>query len=147
MRFRQKPNKILEGDLTPMIDMTFQLIAFFMLIINFSKVEKSEEIQLPLSELAKPPEEPPEYKIVLNLDSDGSIKLPGGQRIDQIDLVVVHLGGEVKFATRQGVAATDIKVIIRADKSVKTGLVQQLMAKCQENELENFALRVNERLR
>ena len=48
MRFRRKSTQILEGDLTPMIDMTFQLIAFFMLIINFSEVEKSEEINLPL---------------------------------------------------------------------------------------------------
>ena len=59
MKFRRKKTEILEGDLTPMVDMTFQLIAFFMLIINFSEVEKSEEINLPLSELAKPPEEAP----------------------------------------------------------------------------------------
>ena len=146
MRFRQKPKKILEGDLTPMIDMTFQLIAFFMLIINFSKVEKSEEIQLPLSELAKPPEEPPDYKITLNLEEDGSIKLPD-QVIDNLELVKPLLIREINFAARQGVAKPNIKVIIRADKNVKTGLVQQLMAKCQENELENFALRVIEHLR
>ena len=58
MRFKRKTENIFEGDLTPMIDVVFQLIAFFMLIINFSEVVKSEEIQLPLSELAKPPEEP-----------------------------------------------------------------------------------------
>ena len=38
-----------------MIDMTFQLIAFFMLVINFSDVEQDQRVQLPASELAKPP--------------------------------------------------------------------------------------------
>ncbi|MDP6717396.1 MAG: biopolymer transporter ExbD, partial [Pirellulaceae bacterium] len=33
-------NNILEGDLTPMIDMTFQLIAFFMVLINFTQSEQ-----------------------------------------------------------------------------------------------------------
>ena len=52
MRFKPKRHRIMEGDLTPMIDMTFQLIAFFMLIINVSTVEKAKEIDLPLRELA-----------------------------------------------------------------------------------------------
>ena len=50
MKFKKKRNtEILEGDLTPMIDMTFQLIAFFMLLINFSEVDRAEEIVLPKS--------------------------------------------------------------------------------------------------
>ncbi len=146
MRFRRKHDPILEGDLTPMIDMTFQLIAFFMLIINFSKVEKSEEIQLPLSDLAKPPEEPPPYKIVLNLEEDGSVK-HAGQTINRIELLNPILKREIDIALRENIPTSDIHVIIRADKNVKTGLVQELMAKCQENDLETFALRVNERLR
>jgi len=28
-----------EGDMTPMIDMTFQLIAFFMVLLNFSEAD------------------------------------------------------------------------------------------------------------
>ncbi len=146
MRFRSKTEKILEGDLTPMIDMTFQLIAFFMLIINFSETEKSEEIQLPLSRIAKPPEEPPPYKIILNLQKDGSVKTLG-QTFDNIEFIKRVLVREIGFAAREKVSKSDIYVIIRADKDVETGLVQQLMAKCQEHELETFALRVNERLR
>ena len=50
MKFNKaKTSEILEGDLTPMIDMTFQLIAFFMLLINFSEVDRAEEISLPTS--------------------------------------------------------------------------------------------------
>ena len=37
-RNRAKP--VEEGDLTPMIDMTFQLIAFFMVLINKSRIRE-----------------------------------------------------------------------------------------------------------
>ena len=56
MRIKKPDSGIAEGDLTPMIDMTFQLIAFFMVLINFSQAEQNDKIELPLSELAKPPE-------------------------------------------------------------------------------------------
>ena len=55
MRIRKKAEGIHEGDLTPMIDMTFQLIAFFMVLVNFTQTEQNQRIQLPQSELAKPP--------------------------------------------------------------------------------------------
>ena len=37
--------------MTPMIDVTFQLIAFFMFVLNFSEVDQDQRINLPLSEL------------------------------------------------------------------------------------------------
>ena len=83
MRFRKKKEtKIMEGDLTPMIDVTFQLIAFFMLLINFSEVDRAEEIMLPSSVLAKPPETRPDYQIILNLNPDRSTPNPlrGGRK-------------------------------------------------------------------
>ena len=146
MKIEKARTKILEGDLTPMIDMTFLLIAFFMLLINFSEIEKSEEIDLPDSVLARPPENPPEYQIVLNLDKDGAV-IFAKQRVNEIDLIHVLLDQEIGVATREGVSKGNINVIIRADRDVKTGLVQDLMAKCQESDLELFSLRVNERLR
>ena len=68
---------ILEGDLTPMIDCTFQLIAFFMLLINFSEVDRAEEIMLPSSVMAVPPEVRPDYQIILNLEPGGKVKFEG----------------------------------------------------------------------
>ena len=42
-----------EGDMTSMIDMTFQLIAFFMILINFADAEANQDIKLPASQLAE----------------------------------------------------------------------------------------------
>jgi biopolymer transport protein ExbD len=146
MRFKKQTEGIFEGDLTPMIDMTFQLIAFFMLIMNFSEVEKSAEIQLPLSAIVKPPETPPAYKIILNVEENGLIKfssLPPAK----LEAFRPVLLSEIGAASRIGVPPEKISVIIRADKSVKTGLIQDLMDACKRENMETFSLRVVERLR
>ena len=44
--------------MTPMIDMAFQLIAFFMFAISFSQNEQDERVLLPDSVLAKPANQP-----------------------------------------------------------------------------------------
>jgi biopolymer transport protein ExbD len=146
MKFKNKKNtEILEGDLTPMIDMTFQLIAFFMLLINFSKVDRAEEIVLPKSVLAAPPEERPKYQMILNLDPDGSVVF-AGQRIDQISVMTPILQQEINNAARseESVPPAEIAVIIRAHEDTPTGLVQELIAKCQTVEMETFKLRVKD---
>ena len=67
MRFKKHSNQTDEADLTPMIDMTFQLIAFFMVLINFTEAEASDKIKLPDSDLARPPETVPEFRIMLSV--------------------------------------------------------------------------------
>ncbi len=144
MKFKKKQKvEVLEGDLTPMIDMTFQLIAFFMLLINFSKVDRAEDILLPKSVLAVPPEERPDYQIILNLQPDGSVVF-AGQPIPEISTMDPIFRQEVNNASRENVAVSDIAVIIRSHEKTATGVVQELIARCQKNELENFKLRVKD---
>ena len=145
MKFAKANTKILEGDLTPMIDMTFQLIAFFMLLISFSEVDRAEEIMLPTSVMAIPPEERPDYQIILNLEPGGSIKFQG-QRIDNIDSLRPILTQEKNNAVREKVNnPADIAVVIRSHEDTPTGLVQKLIVKCQEEQLESFSLRVKDK--
>ena len=145
MKFKKKKStEIMEGDLTPMIDMTFQLIAFFMLLINFSEVDRAEEITLPKSVLATPPTERPDYQVILNLDPDSSVVFAGNEY--QISTMNPVLKQEINNASRsrERVPAKDIAVIIRAHEDTPTGVVQQLIAKCQEEEMENFKFRVKD---
>lgn len=146
MRYKNKKStEILEGDLTPMIDMTFQLIAFFMLLINFSEVDRAEEIVLPKSVLATPPTERPDYQIILNLDPDASVVF-AGTRYPQISTLGPVLIQEINNAKRGrvSVAAKDIAVIIRAHEDTPTGVVQELIAKCQKEAMEDFKFRVKD---
>ena len=135
----------MEADLTPMIDVTFQLIAFFMFLINFSEIDRAEEILLPSSQLAKPPAEPPEFQILMNLEPGGMVKFEG-QAIEKIELMTPIFRQEIAAAQRESVAAEDISVIIRSHEDTPTGLVQELISVCQESELQSFSLRVKEEL-
>ncbi len=141
MRIKKRLGKLQEGDMTPMIDMVFQLIAFFMVLVNFSKAEQAEEIKLPSSELAKPAEDPIVSPITLQVTKDGTVLL-GGERVDLAGLRR-KLQLEVAVLKSQDKRASDATIIIRADGSTKTGIVQEVIALCQEEGIgfEKFALR------
>ncbi|MFN5757185.1 MAG: ExbD/TolR family protein [Planctomycetia bacterium] len=128
-----------EIDMTPMIDMTFQLITFFMFVMNFSEAEQDDRIQLPLSQLAKPVEGALESPITLQLTDRGSVIYAGelvavsdiGTYLEREKTVMLDAGKEPSAAT----------VIVRADGRSKTGEVQEIVRKCQEKGFERFALR------
>ena len=128
--------------MTPMIDMTFQLIAFFMVLLNFADTEQNERIRLPSSELAKPPETAFESPVVLQLTKNDTV-LFGGDEIPISGLSrPLSLERQVIEAKKRNPA--DATVIIRADADAKTGTVQNVIKVCQENKFEKFALRVKQ---
>lgn len=55
MKFKPANVSVPEIDMTPMIDIVFQLITFFMVITNFDQNEADERVTLPRDQLAKPP--------------------------------------------------------------------------------------------
>src|SRR6187397_2831539 len=77
MKISARGPEMVEIDMTPMIDMTFQLIAFFMVLINFSDDNNNQTIKLPASELARPAEGPPDDPIVLQMNNVGQILITG----------------------------------------------------------------------
>ena len=142
MKIKKPDSRIVEGDLTPMIDMTFQLIAFFMVLINFTQSEQNERIQLPDSELAKPPDAPLKFPITLHLTKDGTVII-GGQDVSIAGLSP-YLSREAEVLRIRGESTASATVIIRGHKEAKTGKVQDLIRVCQSNSFEKFALRAKE---
>jgi biopolymer transport protein ExbD len=142
MRIRPRgPRGIYEGDFTPMIDMAFQLIAFFMLVMNFSDVEQDQRVTLPASELARPPAAPYEQPLTIHLTKDGRF-LYAGRDMTELGQLRSALLQETQIITRHTTKKlSDVTVIIRADENAKTGLVQEVIQACQELEFEKFALR------
>jgi biopolymer transport protein ExbD len=144
MRFRSgKSGEILEGDLTPMIDMTFQLIAFFMVLINFSQSEQDQRILLPDSVLAKPPERQLQYPITVHLTKEGNV-VYGGQELANMNRLRPYLVNERSVLEGRDTPLSDATIIIRADRQAQAGVVQKLIQLCQEEQFEKFALRAKE---
>lgn len=135
-------SSIMEMDMTPMIDMTFQLLAFFMIIINFSESDQNEAVKLPKSTLAKPPDRPLDFPITLHVTTDGNVIYGPDQMT--IQALPTILRRERSLAESEGRKVSDANIIIRADKKAKTGKVQELIKVCQENKFERFVLRAME---
>src|SRR5688572_31665758 len=77
MKINARGPEFVAIDYTPMIDMTFQLIAFFMILINFSDAEQDQRVQLPTSSLARPPEAAATTPITIQMVSGGQIVMSG----------------------------------------------------------------------
>ena len=131
-----------EGDLTPMIDMVFQLVAFFMVLINFSQVDQDQVIKLPYSDLVKPPEEARENILTLQIKEDGNVIL-GGETI-KMEGLERKLRQEIAVIRNEKRKPADTIIIIRADGKSKHGKVQDLIEICQQVQFQHFALRATQ---
>jgi biopolymer transport protein ExbD len=132
-----------ELDMTPMIDMTFQLVAFFMILINFEAAEQDARVVLPSSVLAKPPEAPFETPITIQMTRDGE-PIMGAEKYANRAALKPKLENEKYVIQSQGKSVGAATIIIRAHKDCKTGDVQDLIKVCQESQFERFTLRASE---
>jgi biopolymer transport protein ExbD len=132
-----------KGDMTPMIDMTFQLIAFFMVLVNFSEADTHEKVHLPASELAKPPDAPMDHPITIQLTDEGDI-IFFGQAVsvsNLAQLLVIEREAIQRHPNRSMEKAT---VVIRADAGTPQGRVLEVIEACQNAGFIKFALRARQ---
>lgn len=142
---KPRPQDKVEADMTPMIDMTFQLIAFFMVLINFSEADQNQVIKLPQSELAKAPEAPLANPITLHVMRNGNVIMgTDTARAPDLKDLTMLLKREKAGQTSVGKDWKNANIIIRADKEAKTGRVQEVVGVAQNESFENFVLRAKE---
>ena len=129
-------------EMTPMIDMTFQLIAFFMVVVNFSQADQNQRIRLPLSELAKPPDAPLEVPITLQVTRESTV-IFGAMEVKIPDLAR-ELLREKQVLEAGGASSQNATIVIRGDRAAKTGEVQEVMEICQKTGFIKFVLRARQ---
>jgi biopolymer transport protein ExbD len=125
--------------MTPMIDVTFQLITFFMFTLNFSEAEQDQRVQLPTSQVAKPAENSDIEPLTLQLMNDGRV-IYNGEAVALAALrdYLINEKDVMRAAGKEPSAAT---VVVRADGRSRTGDVQQIIRSCQEEGFTTFTLR------
>lgn len=140
-RGKQSPTEV---DLTPMIDMTFNLIAFFMLLINFSQSEQNDRVTLPVSELARPAEIPEEHQVVVHITNANTIEVSGN--IVNLDALRSHLSETLSLLQIKGKTPADAYIVLRGHETIPGGQVQEVIKRFQELGFERFALRAKEQI-
>jgi biopolymer transport protein ExbD len=135
-----------EPNLTPILDMVFQLITFFMLVINFKSAELDLSVKLPVVGSARPVETHGQRSLlVLNIDSDGNVRTT--RTIKDID-AYIRSEAQVSMMSNRMTAA-DLEaggelpttIVIRADRSTPFRMLNRVIKACQENGFRRFALK------
>ncbi len=154
MKMRKIEMEVTEPEMTPVIDIVFQLLMFFMIAISFENTKADERIKLPKDTLAKPPVIKPEHELVLTF---GYPRHASGERRQSrpevfyneryVDVyeILPDLEQEKRVIERVHGhhVINDVTVLIKADSEIPMGLVQELIRKCQEAGFSKFSLRTS----
>ena len=119
---------------TPMIDVAFNLLIFFMLSATFMQEEQELEVQLPRVSAAAPLSEAPR-EIVVNVLEDGAVVVDG--KPTTTEMLLVQMRAAVKDYPDQAVAVrghrkTNYEHVVRVYSLVKQAGVKRVVARVME---------------
>jgi biopolymer transport protein ExbD len=135
-----------EPNLTPVLDMVFQLITFFMLVINFKTASMDMSLKLPAVGSARPIEGKGQDLLVLNIDRRGVLRVYGNEVHDIPSYIKNEAQASLLSARRyhpdlQPGDDLPSTVVIRADRETPFRLLYRIVVACQENGFRNFSLK------
>jgi biopolymer transport protein ExbD len=136
-----------EPNMVPILDMVFQLITFFMLVVNFKSADVDTSLALPVVGSARPADTKGQGELlVLNINSQGKLMVRGHEEAD----VEGFIKKEVQLLTFGGqkdLKPEDITVVIRADQSTSFRLLMRVVRACQAQSYRKFDFMVMQKAR
>jgi biopolymer transport protein ExbD len=136
-----------EPNLTPVLDMVFQLITFFILVTNFKSVEMDLSLKLPVVGSARPVETNGQQGLlVLNIDRDGELKIYG-RTIQDVGRFIAteatsrRIVAKIESGQQEFADELPTMVVIRADRATSFKMLNRVIKACQENGFRRFALK------
>ncbi len=119
-------------DLTPMIDVVFLLIIFFMVATSFSEMERNIELELPEVASAAALTAAPKQRVV-SVQAEGHIRLDG----DNVSLT--ELTQRLSAARSE---YPELSVVIRGDGACAFQHVAASLAACKEAHISDLGITV-----
>ena len=152
---KHDPHTDMEMDMTPMIDIVFQLIIFFMLISDMTQKEL-EDLVLPKAQMADPDKpDPKEIRPVVNILSDGSIFVLGEQYYDadapdDYAALKLYLASMARRMDREplnednpaGPQVPANALLVRADQSTPFHHIQKVMELCGLQDIQIWKIQL-----
>jgi biopolymer transport protein ExbD len=140
-----------EPNMTPLLDVVFQLITFFMLVFRISGDNFDQSIRLPVAGSARPAEGPQAEadRLVLNIDAEGRLVWNGetldferaGKQLRQ-QAALVRLNRKVMTGQEPAPGEPLPTVIIfRADRDTEFAALYRYITACQANGFTRFNLK------
>ncbi len=120
--------------MTPMIDVVFLLIIFFLLSSHLAKQESQLELSLPVAASGDDDPQNALPRITINIQEDGTLSLAGRQ-VESLDLQIRLADAVVDFGK-------DVEVRIRCSRLVPYEFVQPVMLACTSSGVWNVTYAV-----
>ena len=117
-------------DLTPMIDMVFNLLLYFMVVSHFANEERTLKVELPTGSMAMPLTAKPK-EVFVNIDQTGRYYI-GARRLDERELARYLRQAAIDNPTNQ-------TVVIRGDKRCPWDFVATAMRLCNEAGIRDYS--------
>jgi len=116
IRRRKRPLDEVSFQITPMIDMTFLLLIFFMVTQKITEQQLNVPVKLPVAISAVAPERT--ERDVINIDGEGNYYI--GDKLATKDDVLAHL--QVKFEDYP-----PLQIYLRADQNTPTKKIREFV--------------------
>ncbi len=120
------PSNLRSGELgvnmTPMIDVVFLLIIFFLVSSHLARQETQLQLPLPTADSGETALEQDRPRVTINVLGDGSLML-AGSRVEPVKL-------QLRLLERMERSGGDLEVRIRGDRDVPYGNVEPIMLAC-----------------
>jgi biopolymer transport protein ExbD len=138
-----------EPNLTPILDMVFQLITFFMLVISFKTAAMDPGIRLPVAGSARPKTSETERDFaVLNIDASGRLRVYG-EACDLEQYLSAEAVALRRATGQQASAATpadlSLAAVIRADRATPFTELNRVLAACKRHGFLSVTFKVLDR--
>lgn len=117
--YRKRPWAALVVDMTPLIDVIFLIIIFFIILINFSQVH-IRNVVLPNASQGYQSDDSNKQKMLITIKSKDEIYLDGTQ------MLLADMGPAI---VRKHPRGSDVTALMRADEEVPYELIKLVMLK------------------
>lgn len=133
--------KPLRFNLTPLIDVVFLLIIFFLVASHFVRNEVREEVALPTAELGDRDLEAAANRLTVTVRQDGKLFIGGEPQSEQ------SISRQITELSTQAAAASAIpEVRIRSDRDAAYVHVRKLIERCAASNVRSIRFAVTQDL-
>jgi biopolymer transport protein ExbD len=131
-----------EPNMTPILDLVFQLITFFMLVSNFKSASVDMSLKLPVVGSARPVDtKGQEDLLILNIDSVGDLKIYGASKDVEVYIAGEAAGVRAAHPELKQDDELPVTVVIRADRATPFRLLNRVIKACQDHGFRKYAMR------
>lgn len=127
----------LRFNITPMIDVVFLLIIFFLVASYFIRSEQSREVSLPVASRGQPDELAAPHRLTITIEPDGQLSVAGVRMSEK--LILKHIDELIE--TRPADTRPP-EVRIRSDRKARFRTVRSLIEYCAARNIRSIRFAV-----